>query len=252
MELVRLAKESRQNPVAEVGFSIASTSTHEQDPDMTVLGLPNLNVTEDEEMPSEIERESSSLMLAQTQSSDSSPEDSNDSDNEYEFSSDDAQTILKEWISQQPTETLHMQGIMLMDALLRTVRTKRKAAEITSSYTGISERSIRKWHQDFYTLKGHLVNDGRGQWERIGLIKYEKVQAKAIEWLRMHTGKRNCKINIASFQKFINMVLLPTLASRIPVTVGSPHSISAMSAWRLMKIAGFEYSKISKGYVDGP
>ena len=76
---------------------------------MTVLGLPNLNVTEDEEMPSEIERESSSLILAQTQSSDSSPEDSNDSDNEYEFSSDDAQTILKEWISQQPTATLHMQ-----------------------------------------------------------------------------------------------------------------------------------------------
>ena len=138
MELVRLAKESRQNPVAEVGLSIASTSTHEQDPDMTVLGLPNLNVTEDEEMPSEIERESSSLMLAQTQSSDSSPEDSYDSDNEYEFSSDDAQTILKEWILQQPTETLHTQGIMLMDALLHTVRTKRKAAEITSSYMGIS------------------------------------------------------------------------------------------------------------------
>ena len=67
----------------------------------------------------------------------------------------------------------------------------------------------------------------------------------------MHTGKRNCTINIASFEKFINMVLLPTLASRIPVTVGSPHSISAISAWRLMKIAGFEYSKISKGYVDG-
>ena len=251
MKLVRLAKESRKNPVAEVGLSIASTSTHEQDPDVTVLGLPNLNVTEDEEMPSESERESSSLMLAQTQSSDSSPEDSNDSDNEYEFSSDDAQTILKEWISQQPTETLHMQGIMLMDALLHTVRTKRKAAEITSSYTGISERSIRKWHQDFYRLQGELVNDGRGQWERIGLIKNEKVHAKAIEWLRMHTGKRNCTINIASFQKFINMVLLPTFASRIPVTVGSPHSISAMSTWRLMKIAGFEYSKISKGYVDG-
>ena len=87
MELVRLAKESRKNPVAEVGLSIASTSTHEQDPDMTVLGLPNLNVTEDEEMPSEIERESSSLMLAQTQSGGSSPEDSY---NEYEFSSDDA------------------------------------------------------------------------------------------------------------------------------------------------------------------
>ena len=68
----------------------------------------------------------------------------------------------------------------------------------------------------------------------------------------MYTGKRNYKINIASFQKFINMVLLPTLVSRIPVTVGSPHSISAMSAWRLMKIAGFEYSKINKGYVDGP
>ena len=78
MKLVRLAKESRKNPVAEVGLSIASTSTHEQDPDMTVLGLPNLNVTEDEEMPSEIERESSSLMLAQTQTGDSSPEDSND------------------------------------------------------------------------------------------------------------------------------------------------------------------------------
>ena len=139
MELVRLGKESRKNPVAEVALSIASTSTHEQDPDMTVLGLPNLNVTEDEERPSKIERESSSSMLAQTQSSDSSPEDSNDSDNEYEFSSDDAQTILKEWISRQPTETLHMPGIMLMDALLRTVRTKRKAAEITSSYTGISE-----------------------------------------------------------------------------------------------------------------
>ena len=177
---------------------------------------------------------------------DSSDEQSEDE--EYAFTYEEAQSILREWSSDQVAEAMHVQGILLVEVLMREADMSRsRAAEVAAKYVPSSERSLRRWHSDFYVSSGDIVPEERGTWKRNILLNDEKVLSKATKWLRAETAKRNSDLTVAKFKNWINSHLLPSIQNSQP----SQSKIVSVTAWKLMKKAGFQYSQISKGFVDG-
>ena len=89
----------------------------------------------------------------------SSESDKDCSDDEYDFTCDDAKSILREWIANQSAEVSHIQGILLVEVLMRECgMSKTQASKVVTRYTSSSERSLRRWHTDFYISSGDIVS----------------------------------------------------------------------------------------------
>jgi hypothetical protein len=111
-------------------------------------------------------------------------------DDDYDFTSHDAQEVLKEWIADQPSEASQFQGILLVEVLMRECGlTRSVASKLATKYTISSERSLRRWHSDFYKSSGNIVPEERGTWVRRVLIGDENIRSKATKWLRKETAK---------------------------------------------------------------
>ena len=170
-------------------------------------------------------------------------------DDDYDFTSHDAQEVLKEWIADQPSEASHFQGILLVEVLMRECGLSRSvASKLATKYTISSERSLRRWHSDFYKSSGNIVPEERGTWVRRVLIGDEKIRSKATKWLRKETAKWNSGLTVEKFKTWINSDLLPQMEGQ---QTNDVKSIGSVTAWKLMKELGFEHSKITKGFVDG-
>ena len=142
---------------------------------------------------------------------------------------------------------IHVEGILLVEVLMREAGMSRsRAAEVAANYTPSSERSLRRWHSDFYASSGNIVPEERGTWKRSILVNDEKVLSKPTLWLRAKTAKRNSDLTVAKFRNWVNSHLLPSIHSP-QISLGI---IGSVTAWKLMKKAGFQYSQISKGLVD--
>lgn len=178
-------------------------------------------------------------VVVATPTSESTDKDSSDEqseDEDYAFTYEEAQSILREWSADQPAEAIHVEGILLIEVLMREAGMSRyRAAEVAANYTPSSERSLRRWHSDFYASSGNIVPEERGTWKRNILLNDEKVLSKATTWLRVETAKRNSDLTVAKFRNWVNSHLLPSLQTPQP----SLSKIGSVTAWKVMKKAGF-------------
>ena len=182
--------------------------------------------------------------------SDGSSDDDRDShaDEDYEVSQEEARSVCSEWLCAQPIGVARMMAVIMMDTLKSELRLAHmKAAEISGSVVGCSERSVRQWYADVFSGKDVAI-EGRGTWLRNNVTSDEKISKKLVHWLRVETGKCNSTLNLLKVTKWLNDCLLPSL--HIPEDCHNA-LISRTTCWRWMVSLGFEFSKYRKGYVDG-
>ena len=74
----------------------------------------------------------------------------------------------------------------------------------------MSERTVRRWHKDFYEHGGQLTEDGRGRYERLSILSDENCRKKALVWVRRNAFRRGEPVmTAADFLIWVNTTLLP-------------------------------------------
>ena len=69
-------------------------------------------------------------------STDNASSDEQSQDEDYDFTYEEAQSILREWSAQQPAEAIHVEGILLVEVLMPEAGMSRsRAAEVAANYT---------------------------------------------------------------------------------------------------------------------
>ena len=121
-----------------------------------------------------------------------------------------------------------------------------QACRQTESLVGISERSLRKWRKSYYA-RGEIAISKRAGSQKNPLLIDENLKEEVIEWLRKETSRKNNKLTVSAFCRWINNTLIPK--SNMPANY--PKEISRVTDWRWMYSLGFCYVKYTKGYVDG-
>ena len=157
----------------------------------------------------------------------SSESDMDCPDDEYDFTCDDAKSILREWIANQSAEVSHIQGILLVEVLMYEC--------------GMSKHRHQKWqlaippHQSDPSGDGILtstsvvediVPEERGTCTHNILINDEKVCSKATKWLREETAKRNSTLTLSKFKAWVNNHLLPSVQSQQQSALKSSGSVT--------------------------
>ena len=76
--------------------------------------------------------------------------DDNSLDEDFALSTDDSKAVIHDWVSTQNSTTVRMQGIIVVDELMQGAGLRKmKAAEIAGTYLNVSERTVRKWSDEF-------------------------------------------------------------------------------------------------------
>jgi transposase len=153
--------------------------------------------------------------------------------------------VYRDWVKSQPAKVRKMVGVITVDVLMEAGKTQRDACKIAEAYLGISERTLRRWRGEFYA-KGEITSSNRKRRSKNPLITDEQVIRKAKAWLRMETSKRNSKLSISTFCRWVNNELVTSMS--LPPSY--PKSISRVTAWRWMCSLGFRFSGHQKGYID--
>ena len=82
-----------------------------------------------------------------------------------------------------------MQSLMTMDLLIEhCAMSVISAASITASSVGYGERTLRRWHSDYYCSFGESVKEVRGGNTFESITADKDVNKKVIVWLK----KENC------------------------------------------------------------
>ena len=165
----------------------------------------------------------------------------------YEFNVKEAKEYYRDWVARQSPEVRKMVGVIGMDILIDHCKsTKRNASTVVESFVGTSERTLRKYRSQFYT-EGEVRRDERGGnlHHALAHAQHGEVKEEAIRWLRKETGRKNSRLTVTSFCRWVNNTLIPAHPEF------STQRISRVTAWRWMHALGFKYSKYQKGYVDG-
>ena len=124
-------------------------------------------------------------------------DDDNSLDECFAFSPHESKAVLHDWLSTQDSNTVRMQGIIVMDALMQGAGVqKMKAAEIAGTYLNVSERTVRKWLDEFYASEGEIHEEGRGTWERSNMVRDEGIRRKVVAWIRAECCKQNSSLDI--------------------------------------------------------
>ena len=149
-----------------------------------------------------------------------------ESDNEIDdapFCSADVNEVYKEWISCQFKDNVKMMAIILMDTFIKRFGlTNVSAATEAGLVVGYNEKTIQKWHADFYAFKGEFSASAQGKHTRPYVLDDETCRKKALSWLRgsaYQKGQPN--MTAATFGSWVNTDLLPN--SHLPP--GFPCSI---------------------------
>ena len=139
-------------------------------------------------------------------------------------------------------------SVLLTDELLRSCMELKSAAyESTAEAMGISSRSVRRWHKDFYTNKGQFSDYKRGKHLRLVLLREEDIKEKMTVWLREKVADRNYNLTARKFQQWLN-----TYLSSLELPEGYPRSVSERTALQYMRRLGFTHAPYKQGiYVDG-
>ena len=182
---------------------------------------------------------------------DSADEDENQSDEEgEEFNQDKASDALTEWMLTQPRENKQSFSVMLMDHfIVKWKFVKTRAAQEAAEIVKVNEKTVRRWHKEFYDNKGCFSEDARGQYERLCVLNDEDCRKKALAWVRGHVYNKGGPImTAADFLHFVNSSLLP--GAHLPE--GYPQQISLRTARSWLHQLGFKPTPHRKGlYFDG-
>ena len=182
----------------------------------------------------------------------SSGDDDDDSEDgeDYSFTVAEGQDVFEEWIAVQRRETRQMFAVRLMDLLITDHNyLKTKAAEESANVIGVNEKTVRRWHTEFYSSGGCFKEDDRGVYERLCVLSDENCRKITLEWVRCNAYKKGEPIMTASdFLLWINNTLLPQ--AQLPP--GYPQQISLATAKRWLHSLGFHPTPDRKGlYIDG-
>ena len=175
-------------------------------------------------------------------SGDPAAEPSGDSDEEDpEQSSDDefdAQETLDDWMLTLRLEQRKMLSVTLMESFKsRQKMNVKEAATEAGSIVGFSEKSVRKYRNDFFANEGTLTPLKQGKYERHCVYHDETLNLKAAEWVRENAfmkGKPN--MTAQTFCDWINNSLL--VSSHLPPFF--PREISLRTAVRWLHHLGFK------------
>lgn len=168
----------------------------------------------------------------------------NDSGDETEFSYADSVQQFDQWIGVQRRETRQMLAVRLADLLIHEHNyLKTKAGEEAANVVQVNEKTVRRWHSDFYSHNGHLTEDGRGRYERLSVLNDENCRKSATEWVRFNASKKGEPVMTApDFLMWVNSTLLQ----------GYPRQISVATGKRWLHLLGFSPMSHKKGvYFDG-
>lgn len=135
------------------------------------------------------------------------PDDDDDSTPPFDYG--DSVAVFDEWVSLERRESRQMFAVRLMDLLIHEHGyLKTKAAEEAANVVQVNERTVRRWHKDFYEHNGQLTEDGRGRYERLCILSDENCQKKALSWVRANAFKKGEPVMTAA--DFLMGELLPT------------------------------------------
>ncbi len=60
----------------------------------------------------------------------------------------------------------------------------------------MSERTVRKWLDEFYASEGEIHEEGQGTWERSNMVCDEGIRRKVVAWIRAECCKQNSSLDI--------------------------------------------------------
>jgi len=175
--------------------------------------------------------------------------DSEISDNETDFSQKDAMNLYFERVSSHHKDTVKMIAIIMVDVLrIRFQLTDVAAATEASLIAGFNEKTIRKWHHEFYDGNGNLPESESGKHNRPYVLNDENCRKKALSWLHSNAYKKEKSLTADIFTAWINTDLLP--GADLPP--GFPKSITPHTARRWLHSLGFSPTPYKKGtYYNG-
>ena len=117
------------------------------------------------------------------------------------------------------------------------------------SIVGFSDKTVRKYRNNFFANKGSLTPLKQGKYERHCVYHDEELNRKSAEWVRAHAFvKGEPNMTAQSFCDWINSDLL--VSSHLPPFF--PREISLRTAIRWLHHLGFKPVSHKKGvYIDG-
>ena len=99
-----------------------------------------------------------------------------DEDSDYQVSEEDTKSLYSEWLCMQPVGVARMMAVIMMDTLKSELGLAHmKAADISGSVVGCSERTVRQWYADIFSGKD-VAREGRGTLQRNNVTSDEKIQ----------------------------------------------------------------------------
>ena len=178
-----------------------------------------------------------------TYRSEEEPEESS----EEEF---DSQEALDDWMVTLRLEQRKMLSVTLMESFkTRQKMNVKDAAREAGSVVGFSDKTVRKYRNNFFANKGSLTPLKQGKYERHCVYHDEELNCKSAEWVRAHAFvKGEPNMTAQSFCDWINSDLL--VSSHLPPFF--PREISVRTAIRWLHHLGFKPVSHKKGvYIDG-
>lgn len=177
---------------------------------------------------------------------------SSSSDEEYisDFTLDDAQQVYRDWISEQPKETVKTLSVMMMDTFMnRFGLTVVAAASECGLIFGPNEKTIRRWRNDFYGNQGDFTASKQGKHSRPFVLNDENCRREASKWVRCNASvKGEPNMTAAKFRDWVNSSLLPNA----DLPPGLPRQIQERTAVKWLHELGFRPQAHKKGiYIDG-
>ena len=162
----------------------------------------------------------------------------------------DAQEALDEWILTLRLEQRKMLAVTLMESFkTRQKMNVKEAATEAGSIVGFSEKTIRKYRNDFFSNQGSLTPHRQGKYERHCVYHDEHLNHKAAEWVRANAfSKGQPNMTAQTFCDWVNSHLL--VSSHLPPFF--PREVSLRTSVRWLHHLGFSPVSHKKGvYIDG-
>ena len=179
------------------------------------------------------------------------PSSSSDSDDgDYSLSTEDVEGVWKDWLKQQPKESIKIMSIMLCHNFInRFGLTKTGSAKETAFLLGVNEKTIRIWNKNFVRNGGTFSESKQGRHVRPYILDDEELRHKAATWVQSNSSiKGQPNMTASKFCDWVNTELLPNVS----VPPGCPFQIKKRTATRWLHDLGFRPQSHKKGiYIDG-
>ena len=99
----------------------------------------------------------------------------------------DSQEVLDDWMVTLRLEQRKMLAVTLMESFkTRQKMNVKDAAREAGSIVGFSDKTVRKYRNNFFANKGNLTPLKQGKYEQHCVYHDEELNRKSAEWVRAH------------------------------------------------------------------